>query len=299
MSGFRRALPFTYLAFLIAALALGAFPGMSGYFSKDEILGFAAERGGGYWILWAAGTAGALATAFYAFRMIFRVFFGEPNEEARELEGGHIHHTEPFNPATGEPEDTGVGYPGPEHHIAEREAAMRGPMMLLAFGAIFGGILQIPGVTHVIESFLEPSFQDSRFVDVEISTANEVLVLVVGAACAIAGIALAYQLYIRRPGTTIALTRRFRRLHAFLEHKWYFDEAYDLAIVRPMRALGRAASGVFERDVIDGATTGTAAAVRAGNRLVRIVQSGLLRNYALLLTTGVTALALYFLIVAR
>ena len=64
-------------------------------------------------------------TAFYAFRMVFRVFGGEPNEEARELERGHLHHADPMNPVTGEPEDTDVGYPGPEHHIAEREPPMR------------------------------------------------------------------------------------------------------------------------------------------------------------------------------
>jgi NADH-quinone oxidoreductase subunit L len=104
---------------------------------------------------------------------------------------------------------------------------------------------------------------------------------------------------VRRPGTSARLVERFRPLHGFLVHKWYFDEAYDLAIVRPMRALGRAASGIFERDVIDGVTTGTVEVVRAGSRLARIAQSGLLRNYALLLLTGVTALGLYFLIVAR
>ena len=52
MSGLRRAMPRTFIAFLVAALALAAFPGFSGYFSKDEILAFAAERGGGYWILY-------------------------------------------------------------------------------------------------------------------------------------------------------------------------------------------------------------------------------------------------------
>ena len=88
MSGLRRAMPFTFVAFLVAALALAAFPGFSGYFSKDEILAFAAERGGGYWILYVAGTVAALMTAFYAFRIVFRVFWGEPNEEARELERG-------------------------------------------------------------------------------------------------------------------------------------------------------------------------------------------------------------------
>jgi NADH-quinone oxidoreductase subunit L len=299
MSGLRRGLPFTYAAFLVAALALGAFPGMSGYFSKDEILSFAAERGGGYWALWAAGTAGALATAFYAFRMIFRVFFGRPNEEARELEHGHLSHGEPVNPATGEPEDTDVGYPGPEHHIAEREAAMRAPMAMLAILAIVGGVVQIPGVTHVIEHFLHPSFADSRFADVEVSTGHQVLALAAGAASSLAGIALAWQLYVRNPGVTLRLVERFGRLHGFLSHKWYFDEAYAILIVRPMTALGRAASTTFERVVIDGVAQGATLAVRAGNSAVRVAQSGLLRYYALALMTGVTALALYFLIAAK
>ncbi len=65
--------------FLVAALALSAFPGLSGYFSKDEILAFEAERGGGFWILYGVGTLVALMTAFYAFRMVFRVFWGEPS----------------------------------------------------------------------------------------------------------------------------------------------------------------------------------------------------------------------------
>jgi NADH-quinone oxidoreductase subunit L len=299
MSGLRRAMPFTSAAFVIAALALGAFPGFSGYFSKDEILAFAAERGGGYWILWAAGTIGALATALYAFRMIFRVFFGEPNEEARELQEGRLPHGEHVNPATGEPEDTDVGYPGPEHHIAEREAEMRGPMTILAILAIVGGFVQIPGVTHVIEHFLDPTFADSRFIDVETSTGHEVLALVAGAVSSLAGIALAWTLYVRNPGTTLRLVARFPRLHDFLAHKWYFDEAYDVLVVRPMQVLGRGASTTFERVVIGGMASGTALAVRAGNSAVRVAQSGLLRNYALLLMTGATALGLYFLIVAR
>jgi NADH-quinone oxidoreductase subunit L len=299
MSGLRRAMPFTSAAFLVAALALAAFPGTSGYFSKDDILAFAAERGGGYWILYVVGTIAALMTAVYAFRMIFRVFGGEPNEEARELEDGHLHHVEPFNPATGEPEDTDVGFPGPEHHIAEREDAMRGPMTVLAILAIVGGVVQIPQVTHVISSFLEPTFADSRFAGVEPSGGIDALSLIVGGAMSLAGIGLAYLIWVRRPGTSARLVERLRPLHGFLGHKWYFDEAYELLIVRPMRALGRAATSVFEPDVIDGVTTGTTEAVRAGSRFVRIVQSGLLRNYALLLMTGVTALGLYFLIVAR
>ena len=299
MSGMRRAMPFTSVAFVAAALALAAFPGTSGYFSKDDILAFAAERGSGYWILYVVGTVGALMTAIYAFRMIFRVFAGEPNEEARELEHGHLAHAEPVNPLTGEPEDTDVGFPGPEHHIAEREAAMRAPMTLLAVLSIVAGVIQIPHVTDVVTDFLAPTFADSRFADVEPSVGLSVLTLALGALMSLSGIAIAYLVWVRRPGTSAQLVARFRRTHDFLIHKWYFDEAYDLLVVRPMTRLGQAASRTFERVVIDGVSQGAAMVVRAGNSLVRVAQSGIVRYYALALMTGVTALALYFLIAAK
>jgi NADH-quinone oxidoreductase subunit L len=299
MSGLRRALPFTYVAFLVAALALAAFPGMSGYFSKDEILAFAAERGGAYWLFYVAGTLAAFLTAFYAFRIVFRVFGGEPNAEARELERGHLHHAEPANPITGEPEDTDVGYPGPEHHIAEREGSMRLAMSLLIVLSVVAGVLQIPGVTHVVESFLEPTFEDSRFIGTEVSGGLEALALIVGAVTALAGIWLAWFFYVRNPGVTARLARRLPRLHDFLAHKWYFDELYDRAIVRPTLAAGRFSADVFERVVIGGMVSGTVLAVRAGNSVIRVAQTGVLRHYALLLVTGVAALALYFLIVSR
>ena len=94
MGGFRKAMPFTFVTFTIGALALAGFPFMSGFFSKDEILAFTINRGGGYVVLAVLGYVAAVLTAFYAFRMVFRVFFGEPVPEARELEGGHLSHPE-------------------------------------------------------------------------------------------------------------------------------------------------------------------------------------------------------------
>src|SRR5437764_13680772 len=118
MGGFRRAMPFTFITFTIGALALGAFPFTSGFFSKDEILAAAFNRGGGYAVLGVAGYVAAFLTAFYAFRMVFRVFFGEPVAEAASLERGELAHGEHFNPATGEEEDADVGFPGADHHPA-------------------------------------------------------------------------------------------------------------------------------------------------------------------------------------
>ncbi len=126
MGGFRKAMPFTFITFTIGALALAAFPFTSGFFSKDEILSYAIERGGGFVVLAVVGYIAAFLTAFYAFRMVFRVFTGDAVPEARELEDGHVAHGEPMNPMTGEPEDTDVGFPGPEHHVAERSVADEG-----------------------------------------------------------------------------------------------------------------------------------------------------------------------------
>ncbi len=113
MGGFRKAMPFTYVTFTAGALALAGFPLTSGFFSKDEILAYTINRGDWFIALAVVGYLAAFMTAVYAFRLVFRVFHGEPCAEARELENGHLAHAEPFNPATGEAEDTDVGLPGP------------------------------------------------------------------------------------------------------------------------------------------------------------------------------------------
>jgi NADH-quinone oxidoreductase subunit L len=296
MSGFRRALPFTSALLIVGALSLAAFPATAGFFSKDEILVFAAERGGFYWIFTIGGYLGALLTAFYSFRIGFRVVWGEPCGEAQELEQGHLVHAEPENPATGEREDTDVGFPGPEHHIAERAIPMRIAMSILGFGALFAGFLQLPGVTDVVETFLEGTFAGSRFADTVPSDSSAYTGLVVGGVLSVVGIAIAYYVYVARPGITGALIRRFPWLHDFLERKWYFDEAIDILVVRPALAVGRWANSTFERYVVQGLVVGVTDLVRGANAGVRGAQSGYLRSYALFLVTGFAGLALYFLV---
>ncbi len=160
MGGFRRAMPYTFGCMVIGGLSLTGVPPFAGFFSKDEILAFTLARDDWHIVLGVLGYVGSFLTAIYTWRMIFRAFYGPPVEPARELEGGHLHHApEPFNPASGEVEDTDVGFPGPDHHIAEREWSMKVAMGLLAVGATFAGVLQIPKVTDVLHTFLEPSLQ--------------------------------------------------------------------------------------------------------------------------------------------
>ena len=101
-----------------------------------------------------------------------------------------------------------------------------------------------------------------------------------------------------RPETPAKLIRRFGALHTFLVNKWYFDELIDVVVVRPALAVGRFANRTFERVVVDGLVTGTEEVVGGAGRVVRTVQSGFVRSYALLLIAGFAGLALYFLLSA-
>jgi NADH-quinone oxidoreductase subunit L len=297
MSGFGKAMRFTSIAFLCGALALAAFPGTSGFFSKDEILAYAEARGGMYMIFTVLGYVGALITAVYTFRLVFRVLPGVPCKEAQELiDTGHVAHEEPRNPATGELEDTDVGFPGPEHHIAERSWPMRAAMGVLSVLALVGGLIQIPGVDDVLAKWLDPVFENSPLVQIHPSLGADWIGLGVGGAISILGIWLAHFLYVQQPTTPAYLIEKLRPLYTLFANKWYFDELIDLLIVRPALAIGRFANRVFERLVVDGLVIGTEGTVRSASGVVRAVQNGFVRSYALLLVAGVAGLALYFLL---
>ena len=298
MGGFRRALPFTFICFLVGGLALGGMPPFSGWLSKDDIIAFADHRGGAFLILGIAGYVGALLTGIYTFRMIFRTFFGDPVPEAVELEHGHLAHAEvPRNPMTGEVEDTDVGFPGPDHFIAEREWPMKIAMSALAVLAVIGGLIQIPGVDDGVTKFLDPTFADSKYYHVDVTAGPAWLGLVIGALIAVAGVAIAFRIYIARRGTSAQLRERFSAVYTFLWHKWYFDELIDLLIVRPVLWTGRLVDTVGERSLIQGVFTGGATGVvRAGSAAVRRAQTGFVRYYAALMIVCLGGVALYFLI---
>ena len=300
MRGFRKAMPFTFACFIIGGLALSGLPPFSGWLSKDDIIAYLDHRGGGFEILGILGYVGALMTGIYTFRMIFRAFFGEPCAEARELAAGHmVHHETPTNPATGEAEDTDVGFPGPEHHTAERDLAMKIPMAILALLAIVGGALQIPGVDNGVTRFLEPTFAGSRLAHLDPGTGSAWVGLIIGAVIGLAGITIAYRIWVVQAGSSARLQARFAGLHRFLLNKWYFDELIDAGVVRPAQWLGRFAGTVLEGGVMAGGVTGgTTGVVRGLSAGVRRLQTGFLRYYAAAMLVGISGMTLYFLISA-
>jgi NADH-quinone oxidoreductase subunit L len=304
MGGFRKAMPFTFAAFVIGGLALAGIPPFSGFFSKDEILAVLAEEGGWHWILVVGGYIGAFLTAVYTWRMIFRAFWGPPVPEAKELEEGHLHHADVHrNPGTGEIEDTGVGFPGPEHHIAERALPMRIAMGGLAVLAVLGGLLGIPKVLTPLEHFLEPTFADVAH-PAHPGTGLILGGMAVGTLLGLAGIYVAYLIWARplergEPATAISAgwQQRFAPIHKLFVNKWWFDELIDLLIVRPTRAIGRLSHDAFERLVVGGALMGGATgATRGASALVRRAQSGFLRSYAAVVLSGLVVVLVVVLV---
>ncbi|MGZ6672771.1 MAG: NADH-quinone oxidoreductase subunit L [Solirubrobacteraceae bacterium] len=297
MSGFKRPMRFTYACFVIGGLALAGVPPFSGFFSKDEILAEIGARGGGWWVFYVAGYVGAILTAIYTWRMIFRAFWGEPCAEARELEEGHIHHPEaPFNPANGEIEDNDVGFPGTEHHIAERAFPMKAAMGGLAVLAVIGGVVQVPWVDSEVAKFLDPSFADSTL-HLDPGDALTAFGLVLGTVLGLAGIFIAYRVWVVHPGTSERMRERFAAPYRLFVNKWYFDEIIDLVVVRPFAWAGRFGQQTFERVVVNGFFVGgTTGIVKAGSAAARALQNGFLRAYAALLVLGIVGVAFYFLV---
>jgi NADH-quinone oxidoreductase subunit L len=267
MGGLARGLPLTYRAFIVGSLALAAIPPFSGFFSKDAILASAANAGALGWTLWVAGVVGAFLTALYTFRLLFVVFRGEPSPFVRE----HL-------------------------HVARFEGgvAMAWPVAALTVLAVVGGFLQVPGVWHLVDDWLHPVAES-------IGEAGEVTAVVsalVALAAALGGVALAWALYGRPSERPARLRSRYRWAARTLEHKLYFDEAYDAAFYEPSSRLAGGLLRFAENPLFLRSLGGLGTGVREVSGRVAAAQTGLVRSYVLALAAGLAVLAVVFLLVS-
>jgi NADH-quinone oxidoreductase subunit L len=268
MGGLRRKMPVTFWTFLIGALALAGFPLTSGFFSKDEIL---AEAFGFSPILWAVGVFTALLTAFYIFRAVFVAFFGNPRDQ------------ELFD------------------HAHEARRVMTWPLIALAFLALFGGVLGLPPVLRIdnaVEEWLQPTFTAFQMGEGEaahgLSLNLEWGLLTASSLVALLGIGLAYWFYVRNRDIPANLAVRFKSIFRVLANKYYVDEVYDAAFVRPGRALARFLADGIDKTVIDGIIDGSARLVSQGGALLARLQSGYIKHYALAMFLGAIVVVAYF-----
>jgi NADH-quinone oxidoreductase subunit L len=265
MGGLGRELPWTYRAFLIGSLSLAAIPPFSGFFSKDAILSSAANSGSLGWILWGIGIVGAFLTALYTFRLLFIVFFGEVSAFARE----HLHRER---------------FEGP--------LSMLWPVGTLAVLAVIGGLLQIPGIWHAVDTWIEPVTDSVE----EAGGALATFSVLASLAAALGGIAVAWALYKRPSEKPAEIRRRFPWAARTLEHKLYFDEAYDAAFYEPVSRLATWLGRWFEEPIVLRSLGGLGTGVRDVSDRVSAAQTGRVRAYVLALAMGLAVLAIVFLV---
>jgi NADH-quinone oxidoreductase subunit L len=267
MGGLGRELPWTYRFMLVGALALAAMPPFAGFFSKDAILASAANAGTLGWILWGLGAAGAFLTALYTFRMVFIVFGRELSAFARE----HLHKER---------------FEGP--------LAMVWPVAILALLSVIGGLLQVPGLWHVVDDWIHPVAESIE----EASGGTAVFSAVAALGLSLAGIGAAWALY-RRPTRRPHRARRAAPWAArTLERKFYVDEAYDVAFYEPSARTAAGLHRFVERPLFLRSLGDIGGTVRGVSGRVAAAQTGLVRSYALALAAGLAVLAVVFLLVS-
>ena len=258
MGGLRAHMPTTYKTFLIGSMALAGIPLMSGFFSKDAILlGTLVHNPA----LYVVGLATALLTALYSFRTVFLTFHGEARDKKLV------------------------------DHAHESPSLMTTPLWILAGLSIVGGLLNLPFVLS-LEKWLEPALGAHEAP----ALIYELIALSASTIIALLGFYMAYGLYLRRDAWMQNLRKSFAPMQPLLEHKWYFDELYESAIVQPLRQLADWFAAIFDRKVIDGAVNGTATGLSRVGELTRRLQNGYVPTYALSVLVGVVAVVLYFVI---
>lgn len=276
MGGLGKYMPSTNITFLISTLAIAGIPLLSGFFSKDEILFYAFERGiNGHpyaFVVWGIGVVTALLTAFYMTRCYVLTFRGRERWPRAD-----------------------------EIHPHESPATMTIPLWVLGGLAVVGGLLGLPpviyeplGLQNYMHYYLgapyggpvaEPEMHG------HVSHAVEWGLLGLGALIAVLGVAVAWFLYDRR-GLAFdeGLRRRLGGLYRIWQRKYYWDELYREAVVEPVVGGSREVLAPFDLRVVDGAVNGLARAMRGLGGTLRYVQTGIVQNYALAIVLGVAVI---------
>jgi NADH-quinone oxidoreductase subunit L len=304
MGGLKRVLPKTRWLMLAGCLALAGFPVVtSGYWSKDEIVVAAGEWHG---LLGAVLLLTALLTAYYTFRLYFRVFAGPERIPAPKPDAhGHAH-------------DQDHGHEQAHHN--HEPAVMILPLVVLAIGAIAACLINLPfsvaGIpAHALGSFLgqSPSFSLGFHSATIVQGAERVsplafgqhtgeqtpvhyTAMVLGGLIALLGIGLAYYVHVQNRGLAERVASRHAGVARLLEAKYWVDEIYQAGIVEPLRRLG-GAFYAFDRLIIDGILWAVSVILQLTALILKItVQRGYLQGYAAAMLLGVVIILLVVLL---
>ncbi len=275
MGGLRKFIPVTAITFLIGTLAIAGVPFLSGFFSKDEILGSIYDRG--YMIQWIVALVTVILTALYMVRLYLLTFEGKTRVASKIKD-----------------------------YIHESPYTMTIPLMVLAVLSIVGGYMGVPEfmgeLVGIHESNLFDKFVSSSiFMDSAGSVGHHLFshlsLMLFSIAAAVLGIIVAYYLYYIKPSLPdkIAENKNIEPFYKGSSNKWYVDELYDYIIVQPFAYLSNQAS-MFDQKFIDGTVNGVAGILKEMALTLQAAQTGILRSYATLMAIGAAAILIFIIL---
>ena len=279
MGGLRSYIPWTFMTMGIATLAIAGIPPFAGFWSKDEILWKAYSSDHGSWVFWLVGVITAFITSFYMFRLLFMTFFGDYHG-AHVDEHGHGTH----------------GHGHDEHGHSEPHESpmvMLVPLMILALLSVIGGLV---GIGNRFEHFLEPVFGAgiTEAAGETASRGTELLLMGISVTVALAGLILAWVLYVSKPYLPQKIADSLGSFYTTVLNKYYVDELYAKLFVKPLIDGSTTIlwQGV-DRKVIDDTVNNAADGARHVSDEVRHMQSGNLRSYAGWIAAGAAVVIAY------
>lgn len=263
MGGLGKYMKSTSTTFWISTLAIAGIPLLSGFFSKDEILGktFAAAHGNGlYYLVYGVGILTALLTAFYMTRLSTLTFSGKPRFDAE-------HH--------------------PPH---ESPALMTVPLWVLAILAIVGGYIGIPEVIGHGHYQYFTQWLSSSVTNAELNAEEAIEWGLMGLSIVIAaaGVFAARSMYTKKGLEADAnLSRSLGGFYTLAANKFKIDELYNAVIIRPLVALSRYGFAFFDRFVLDGLVDLSGWSLKQFGFVFGRIQTGVAQTYAVVMMLGV------------
>ena len=268
MGGLKKFMPITYGTFLLASLSISGIPPFAGFFSKDEILlmAFNSASPAGQFAFW-IGLVVAFLTAFYSFRLLFLVFHGEFRGSEEQ-----------------------------KHHVHESPLVVTVPLMILAVGAVASGWFGIPaalGGSNRWAHLLEPVLGHPQ---VHLSHGAELGLMITSVVVGAAGIILAFFMYRKRPELPSRLASRFSGAYRVLLNKYYVDELYQFAIVKPSLWFSQhVLLRVIDMRGIEGVVNGLPRLIGSFAQRLRLLQDGVVSHYLAWMGGGVLVLLVLLL----
>jgi NADH-quinone oxidoreductase subunit L len=274
MGNLKSYMKITWLTFMIGTFAISGIPPFSGFFSKDLILEKAFSHHSMGYVLWAIGLAGAFCTAFYMFRLVFLTFYGKERID---------HHT--------------------KEHLHESPWTITLPLVLLSFGALGAGLIQMPhfffGGTHYLNDYFKPIFSVGKEI-VEgawgikshphpMEDSTELMLIFISVGVATTGILLSFFIFQIKKSVPPS-DEGFKGLPKLIYDKYLVDEAYFAVIINPLIRFSNWLSAIIDKAFIDGLIVGLGKFFVHISDIFRKLQTGIVGDYALSIVVGVVGI---------